>query len=105
MLDLNHPETPHTFAIAGKTSQILAVARRMTLVDWESKQILRLDADDLFEEMRKIVKTGFADSAEKLNAIDHFQQQLTILANYPSTNANIQIQSVENIPEEMDFGF
>ena len=86
MLDLNHPDTPLTFAIAREDGAILSIAKRMTLISTEAKRELLDRALAHFAKMRTITVEHWGRSKPKLDAIDVLESDLRRLAALESTN-------------------
>ncbi|TWU52008.1 hypothetical protein [Rubripirellula reticaptiva] len=86
MLDLDHPDTPPTFAISREGDAILSIAKRMTLVSTEAKQALLSRSIAHFAKMRSITIEHWGESKPKLDAIDLLQHDLQRLALQNSTN-------------------
>ena len=86
MLDLNHPETKYIFAIAHQDDAILSIAKRMTLVDTETKQLLLPSAHGAISKMRQICIEGWKRRKDKMEALDLLHSQLSELAAIPSVN-------------------
>lgn len=86
MLDLNHPDTPPTFAIAREDDAILSIAKRMTLISTEAKRELLVRASTHFAKMRKITADHWGESKQMLDAIDVLESDLRRLAALESKN-------------------
>jgi hypothetical protein len=86
MLDLNHPQTKFTFAIAGEDGIVLSVAKRMTLVDTAAKSLLLPRAHEATKKMREICIEGWGNKQKKLDAIELVHNQITEFAAVHSTN-------------------
>ena len=86
MLDLDHPDTPHTFAIAREDDAVLSIVKRMTLVSTNAKDALLDRAHEHLNAMRKIVNDHWNANPEKLDAIDTLEADVTRLARLESAN-------------------
>lgn len=86
MLDLDHPDTPPTFAISREDCAILSIAKRMTLVSTEAKQALFVQAATHFAVMRSITIDRWGKSKPMLDAIDVLESDLQRLAGLESKN-------------------
>ena len=86
MLDLNHPDTPPTFAIAREDDAILSIAKRMTLISTEAKRELLNRALAHFAKMRTITVDHWGGSKPMLDAIDVLESDLRRLTSLESTN-------------------
>ena len=86
MLDLDHPDTPPTFAIAREDDAILSIAKRMTLVSTDTKRELLRSSVPHFDAMRSITSEHWGQSKAMIDAIDLLQSDLQRLAMLPSTN-------------------
>lgn len=86
MLDLDHPDTPPTFAISREDDAILSIAKRMTLVSTENKAQLLAQAIPHFAAMRSITIDHWGESKPMLDAIDLLEADLRRLAGLESGN-------------------
>ena len=80
MLDLDHPDTPHTFAIARADDALLALAKRMTMASTEDRKVLLKQARTHLQDMRKTVFGHWNGCSSKLQAIAELQEGLTRLS-------------------------
>ena len=86
MLDLNHPMTKFTFAIAREDDRILSIAKRMTLVDTDAKTLLLPGAHEAAKKMTEICVSAWGNKRDKLDAIQLLHRQITEFAAIPSAN-------------------
>ena len=86
MLDLDHPDTPPTFAISRDDDAILSIAKQMTLVSTEVKRELLAKASPHFAKMRSITIDHWGESKPMLEAIDLLESDLRRLAELVSAN-------------------
>ncbi|MBL8814561.1 MAG: hypothetical protein JNL58_00930 [Planctomyces sp.] len=86
MLDLNHPDTPPTFAISRENDAILSIAKRMTLISTEAKRELLDRALVHFAKMRLITMDHWSGSKPMLDTIDVLEADLRQLAALESKN-------------------
>lgn len=86
MLDLDHPDTPPTFAISREDDAILSIAKRMTLVSTEAKIELLAQAGPHFATLRSITIDHWGKSKPMLDAIDLLESDLRRLAGLESKN-------------------
>lgn len=86
MLDLNHPDTPITFAVAAEHGKVLHYAKRMTLVSTQERQRLLDEALNACATIRDITKQRWGNARNKVKSVELLETNLRELASTQSTN-------------------
>jgi hypothetical protein len=80
MLDLNHPDTPITFAVAAEHGKVLHYAKRMTLVSTQERQQILDEALNACSTIRVITKQRWGNAKNKNKSIELLEANLRELA-------------------------
>jgi|SRR5215469_7711517 len=80
MLDLNHPQSQHTFAAARFENAILERAKKMTLVPSLRRRELLTECQQILDKMRALNAEHFQSSPFIFKAIDELGRSFVQLA-------------------------
>src|SRR4051794_34233099 len=86
MLDLDHPDTDFTLAVARADDAVLSLAKRMTLVSTSEKAALLDQALVALDEIARIARQRWSDDRKKISAIEELREGMRALAALDSSN-------------------
>jgi hypothetical protein len=86
MLNLDHPDTDATLAIAHADVAVLSIAKRMTLVGASQKAALLESALLALDGMERVSRQKWGNDQPKLSAIEQLRLEMRALAALDSSN-------------------